>query len=288
MAYIFDELPYPGPFQHDGCNNIVEVRIKNVFKWKERSERFENRNKYSKRNNTSITLTFRTGKTKSFQQSYGISLAVSVLTVEFGITKEVASSVEREQTIEIDEIEFGSWASLEYEAGRCTMVFINSCPYCRNKEEEVELHFGSARIICGKLGSTDILIKNCLFGEYLFLADNDRINGDRIVECNPEIFDKSLFTLEDECFIKNKKQNEYLFVPKDDRMNGDRVVEGRNSLGLSGQFELIKVKSHYYLIRNVRLNEYLFVAINDRVTGDRVVETSKTIKENSYFDIIKK
>lgn len=139
------------------------------------------------------------------------------------------------------------------------------------------------------------LIKNIKHGEYLFVADGDRINGDRAVEGRSSIYYKSFFTFEKNSkgyLIKNVKHGEYLFLADGDRKNGDRLVEASPEIMEKSYFDIFSYGSRW-IIRNKKHNEKLFLANEDRMggglweAGDRLVEAHAIHYEKSEFELLK-
>ena len=94
------------------------------------------------------------------------------------------------------------------------------------------------------------LIKNIKHKEFLFVADSDRIGGDRAVEASPGIFSKSIFTFEKDKMegyrIRNLKHGEYLFVADSDRTNGNRTVESNGTIKDKSYFTFVPYTEHYF------------------------------------------
>ena len=89
-------------------------------------------------------------------------------------------------------------------------------------------------------------LKNATLVIYIFLAEKDRIGGDRIVEASSKISPKSFFKIyyrEGKSFaLQNIKFGEWLFL-SNDRLPGGRVVEAKNELEERSYFEFIKTCS---------------------------------------------
>jgi hypothetical protein len=139
-----------------------------------------------------------------------------------------------------------------------------------------------------ELLSGKFLIKNNKHNEYLYLADSDRMSGDRIAQGSDGIFKKSIFIFEkneEGYLIKNIKHDEYLYVADTDRIGGDRVVESHKSKMAKSYFTILK-DTQGYKIKNNKHSEYLLLSNENRVSGDRVVKSWGKVDDNSFFSFV--
>ena len=140
-------------------------------------------------------------------------------------------------------------------------------------------------------GKQKYLIKNTKLGEYLYLADVDKINGARVAQGSEGIFKKSIFTFnntKEGCLIKNVKHNEYLFVSDSDRLDGNRVVKSDKRNGGTSYFTILKNEDgEGYKIKNNKHHEYFLLSYNSKISKDRVVKSWDYLDTNSYFSFIK-